>query len=44
MKEEFLLEIKNIVAMDEIPHELIINYDLINYDQMVLTRSRDGAL
>lgn len=27
IKEEFLLEIKNIVSMDEIPAELVINFD-----------------
>ena len=27
LKEEFLLEIKNIVSMDEIPAELVINFD-----------------
>ena len=33
LKEEFLLEIKNIVTMDEIPHELILNFDqtALNY-------------
>ena len=30
VKEEFLLEVKNIVAMDEIPH------DFINFDQIAL--------
>ena len=27
LKDEFLLEIKNIVSMDEIPAELVINFD-----------------
>ena len=33
LKEEFLLEIKNIVNMDEIPAELVINFDqtALNY-------------
>ena len=33
LKEEFLLDIKNIVTIDEIPMELIINFDqtTLNY-------------
>ena len=33
VKEDFLLDVKNIVAMDEIPAELVINFDqtALNY-------------
>ena len=36
LKDEFLLEIKNIVSMDEIPTDLVINFDqtALNYVPM----------
>ena len=37
LKEEFLLEIKNIVSMDEIPHELILNFDWTGLNYVPVT-------
>ena len=46
LKEEFLLEIKNIVTMDEISHELILNFDqtALNYVPVTSwTMEEEGA-
>ena len=37
LKEEFLLEIKNIVTMDEIPPELILNFDQTGLNYVPVT-------
>jgi len=37
LKEEFLLEIKNVVCMDEIPKDLIINFDQTGINYVPLT-------
>ena len=46
LKEEFLLEVKNIVAMDEIPYELILNFDQTGLNYVPVTHwtmEKEGA-
>ena len=46
LKEEFLLEVKNIVAMNEIPYELILNFDQTGLNYVPVTHwtmEKEGA-
>ena len=46
LEEEFLLEVKNIVAMDEIPYELILNFDQTGLNYIPVTHwtmEKEGA-